>query len=346
VYPQRHQTPVITRSPVGYPQGGSGEPGWSSRVVGVLEEIRARQSDVVSRGQAIAGGMSAGAVRCRLASGAWQRLFPGVYATFSGPVPRSAWLWAAVLAGGRGAALSHSTAAELAGLADDPAQLIEVTVPVDRGPAPVPGIRWHRSTRIGRACHPTRLPPQTTIEQTVVDLTQDAADVERAVNWVIRACARRLTTVDRMRAAYDDRRKLRWRAELTSTLDDVGSGCHSMLELRYLRDVERAHGLPTGRRQAARQRSGGRWYDDVLYPAYATIVELDGREAHPDEARGRDRRRDNAAVAAGLSALRYGSTDVLIRPCTTAAELAAVLRHNGWPDHPHPCRPTCEAGFL
>ncbi|MEE6260269.1 hypothetical protein [Plantactinospora sonchi] len=50
----------------------------------------------------------------------------------------------------------------------------------------------------------------------------------------------------------------------------------SALELRYLHDVERAHVLPVGQRQAIRLRRGGRWYDDVRYRDYRTRVELDG----------------------------------------------------------------------
>jgi hypothetical protein len=78
----------------------------------------------------------------------------------------------------------------------------------------------------------------------VVDLTQTARDVDRAIAWVVRACARRLTTVDRLRDAFAARKKLRWRAELSMALADVASGCHSTLEVAYLRRVERRHGLP------------------------------------------------------------------------------------------------------
>jgi hypothetical protein len=51
------------------------------------------------------------------------------------------------------------------------------------------------------------------------------------------------------------RARVRWRADMLQALEDVADGVHSPLEYRYLRDVERAHGLPTGKRQAhARQK--------------------------------------------------------------------------------------------
>jgi very-short-patch-repair endonuclease len=177
----------------------------------------------------------------------------------------------------------------------------------------------------------------------VVDLTQTAADADRAIAWVVRTCARRLTTVDRLRSAFTARKRLRWRAHLWAALEDVDAGCHSGLEASNLRTVERRHGLPTARRQVARRRRGGRWYDDVFYEAYRTLVELDGPRAHPPEALDRDRRRDNAAVAGALSVLRYGVAEVMGRPCEVAHEVGAVLRLNGWSGQPRPCGPDCPA---
>jgi very-short-patch-repair endonuclease len=110
-----------------------------------------------------------------------------------------------------------------------------------------------------------------------------------------------------------------------------------MLELRYFRRVERAHGLPHGRRQRRR----GRWYDDVDYAEYGVSVELDGRAAHPAELAFRDHRRDNAAVLTGARVLRYGFADVAHPPCAVAREVAAVLNAAGWSGRPRSCGPAC-----
>ncbi len=310
-------------------------------IASVWDEVLERQHGVVTRKQALSAGLTPGAVRARLKSGRWRAVHAGVYATFTGPLTRPALLWAALLASGRDAVLSHQTAAELSGLIDAPADDIHVTVPADRAPRAPAGVHRHLSVRARSARHPTRLPPQTRIEETVVDLTQSACDAGQAVGWVVRACARRLTTTERLRSAFAARAKLRWRADLLAALDDVGSGCHSMVEIHYRRNVERRHGLPTGKRQAIRIRRGGRWYDDVLYRDYRTIVELDGPSAHPEDAVGRDRRRDNAGLADGLETLRYGPEDVSGRPCGMAAEIARQLRRNGWPGFPRPCGPNC-----
>src|SRR5690348_1788143 len=81
------------------------------------------------------GRLNAQMITTRLERGRWQQLQWGVYATFSGPPPRQAWLWAAVLRAGPGAVLSHLTAAELHGLLDTPAEAIFVRSPPPAGSA-------------------------------------------------------------------------------------------------------------------------------------------------------------------------------------------------------------------
>jgi hypothetical protein len=61
----------------------------------------------------------------------------------------------------------------------------------------------------------------------------------------------------------------------------VEDGCQSVLEWRYKHDVERAHGLPVGRRQAVRRHGLRKLFDDVRYDEYHLAVELDGLVAHP-----------------------------------------------------------------
>jgi hypothetical protein len=309
----------------------------------VLDELIQRQCGVLSRQQVIACGLTPQYIRTQVSAQRWQRLFRASYATFSGPPPRESVLWAAVLCAGPGAVLSHESAAEAGGLIDEPSDPVHVTLPVARRVISLPDVMIHNSVRIESARHPIRLPPQTRIEETVVDLTQTAYSLEQALSWITRACGRRLTRPERIASAIDARKKLRWRPELLASVADAAAGAHSPLELRYLRDVERAHGLPAGSRQYAVIRAGGRTYDDVRYVEFGVVVELDGRAAHPDEARWRDMARDNAAVVDGRQVLRYGWTDVAGRPCEVAAQVAAVLRAAGWRGLPRSCR-RCPAG--
>ncbi|MBO0867590.1 MAG: hypothetical protein J2P15_03410 [Micromonosporaceae bacterium] len=303
----------------------------------MLDDLLRRQHGLLTRRQALACGLSDETVAARLAGGRWQRTGWGVYAVFTGPLPRLAVLCAAQLAIGELAVLSHESAAELVGLVDSPTTAVHLTVPSGHHLRHKPGIVLHRSTRVEAARHPSRYPPQTRVEETVLDLVASADSLDQALAWLARACGRRLTTADRLAAALRARGRMRWRREIRAILGDIEAGAQSPLELAYLRSVERPHGLPRGERQARRARRGGWYYDDVHYAALGVLVELDGRLGHPADARFRDLRRDNAAIELGAAVLRYGWADVVHRPCQVAAQVATVLQGRGWPGELRHC---------
>jgi hypothetical protein len=305
------------------------------------------QHGVAERSQVRRSGITRGSLEHRLGSGQWRRLHWGVYAAFTGEVTRQAKLWAAVRRAGSGAVLSHQTAAEVQGLADRPSSRIHITVPSSRRPAqhrPIMGVVVHRAGRI----RPQRLPewelPRTLIEDTVLDLIAMAGTFDEAYGWISRALSRELTTADALREALAARSRVRWRALLAEALTDAGDGIHFPLERRYVRDVERAHGLPQAQRQARRTIGGKVHYKDNWYPVYRICVELDGAAYHPPEQSRRDKHRDNVNLAADdARTYRFTLVDVTERACDSAAMVAASLRRNGWQGLPHPCRrPDCK----
>ena len=306
-------------------------------------EIAHRQAGAVSRQQLLDAGLNRKLIAKRLERGRWQQLHRGVYAVFSGPPSRDTWLWAAVLRAGDGAVLSHQTAAELHKLIDSSAEMIFVTVPSTRR-VKVRGIVIRFSGRIAEAAQANREPPRTTVEETVLDLVELARTFDDACGWITRACGRRLTTEKKLRATMAMRKKMRWRAELGDVLAAAGDGIHSVLEYRYLRDVERAHGLPASRHQLRVVINGKTVYRDAYYEEYKVAVELDGRLAHPDEERWRDSHRDNEASAEGVRTCRYTWRDVYGHPCETALMQARILRQHGWQGRIKPCSAQCPAG--
>lgn len=306
-----------------------------------LDRLAQIQAGVLTRRQAVAGGLSVSAVDWLAGTGRWPVLQRGVYSIYTGRPARDAVLWAAVLRAGPGAALSLGTAAEVHRLTDGPSPRIHVTIPRERTMVTVRGLVVHRSGRLIEATHPTDLPPRTRVEETVLDLAGQASSFDAAFAIVCAAVQRRLTTPARIGRAMDARRKLRWRNELTRALAEIGSGVHSLLEYRYLQRVERPHGLPAGIRQARIAAGGQRRYLDVLYREFGLCVELDGRQAHADDRRWLDVRRDNATAAEGMVTLRYGWGDIESRPCPTAVQVSLALRTRGWTGHPRPCGPRC-----
>ena len=248
-----------------------------------------------------------------------------------------------MLRAGEGAVLSHQTAAELNGLSDSPAGAIYVTIPSTRRVA-ARGLIVRISGRIDQAKQPNRSPPRTGVEETVLDLAQVSPGFDEVCGWITKACAKRLTTEEKLRAAMAMRKKMRWRTELDDVLSAAGSGIHSVLEYRYLRDVERAHGLPPSQHQVRVVIDGKTVYRDAYYPEYQLAVELDGRLAHPDDERRRDRQRDNKASARGVQTCRYDWQDIYAHPCETALLQAQILRQRGWRGIPRPCSPSCPVG--
>lgn len=337
----------------GHPQAGLAV--WlgrfSRRILGAVPiqlpdrcvRLVAFQAGVIARSQLPAVGLADDHVEGLLRSGRWVTLQRGVYATFTGVPTRSALLWAALLRVWPGA-LSHQTAAELFGLVPGPSPLIHVTVPAQRHPARagrIPGVIIHRSERFELACHPFLLPPRIKIDETVLDLVQASASSDEAFDWLCRAVGQRLTTSERLQTALRARAKVRWRKETLCALAEIADGVRSVLAHRYVRHVERPHGLPAARRQARIVRGTRSIYIDDLYDPYGVAVELDGQAAHPVASRFDDMRRDSANAAAGLITLRYGWADVTGRPCQVANEIAKVLRQRGWPGAPRRCGPGC-----
>jgi hypothetical protein len=306
------------------------------------------QCGVIARWQAAGAGLDPAIFARRVNSGRWQVLYRGVYAAFTGPPLRLAWLWAAVLRSGQGAALSHFTAAELDGLTDRTRDAIHVSVPASRRVqfghervAGTPRIVLHHSNRLSTARHPSRIPPRTRIPETIIDLTQLAGTLDEVVGWLTSGCERRLVTPAQLRLTAANRNRLRWHREIFRVLDDVAAGAHSPLEFRYIRDVERRHGLPAGHRQAPLRLGSRRRYLDNLYHDFGIGVELDGQAAHPAAQRWDDIHRDNSCAVAGVLVLRYGWADVTSRPCAVASEVAALLRQRGWAGRPRRCSPLC-----
>ena len=251
-----------------------------------------------------------------------------------------------MLRAGPGAALSHETAAEIHGITDKPSAQIHISVPAERRPGQrrkIRGVVIHRSRCLRPEWQPPWRLPRTSVADTVLDLVAQARTFDDAYGWISRAVGRRLTSPQSLSEALARRSRMRWRAWLTAALADAADGVHSPLERHYVNGVERAHGLPTARRQAKRRHGSGIRYLDNLYEEQDVSVELDGQAAHPDEGRWRDTHRDNVNLLQGTETLRYSWPDVTENRCRTAAEIATVLRRRGWKGRLRPCGPACQA---
>ena len=313
---------------------------------GVWRPLALAQAGVVGRRQLLDAGLTAGQVSALLDARRWVGLFPGVYATFTGPLTDEARLWAAVLVAGRGAALGGEAALALAGVPVPLPDVLTVCVPADRTPRSWPGVRVVRRRGLAHAVHPALAPPRLRVEQSLLDVTDAASRPTVVIDLVLRSTTSRCTTPARMLLALSGRPRHAHRALLTGLLGEAAGGVGSPLERLFLRTVERAHGLPRGTRNRQEQtvgRTGARRnrYRDIRYLGRRLVVETDGAEAHPRWAASLDRRRNNSVTLAQEDSLVYGWTEIVGDPCLVALEVAIALRQRGWRGTPTACGPAC-----
>lgn len=105
------------------------------------------------------------------------------------------------------------------------------------------------------------------------------------------------------------------------------AGTRSPFEYRWVRGVERPHGLPAPSRGYT--LPSGRVVDGA-YGEYQVLLELDGQRYHDGSGRFRDWRRDNLHSEDDWLTLRYGWHDTVCDGCASAANLARVLTRRGW----------------
>lgn len=303
--------------------------------------VWADQDGVATRHQLLSVGWTDGMIQANLAARRWQRVYDGVYAAYTGPLPRPTQIWAAVLLCGAGAAASHETAAELWGFLGVRAREVHVSVPVSRRVYGRRLVVVHNSAFLPKAAHPTASPPRTRVEATVVGLVNAAPRFRDAVAAITGSCQPRLTTPERLRAAVELRSKLRWRRDVIGVLADVSDGAETPLELAYVSRVERAHGLPVGKRQRHRRVERRVQWIDVDYADFHVRAELDGRLGHIGEGRRQDRRRDNLSTEEGWATLRYGWVEVVEESCDVAEQVFRVLGAGGWRGRLKACGTGC-----
>lgn len=304
---------------------------------GGLERWTATQLGLVTRWQCLDLGATSAFIEWRLSSGRWVGVHRGVFQTEPG---RDDWLTragAAFLAAGDGAAVSHETAARTYGLLTTSDAPTTISIPARRRIARPVGVRLVRRQDLDeRRLDDDVWPPRTRIDDTVLDLA-DERDADGAIALAARACQLGVTWDEGLLKALACRKRHRWSDLLRSALSDVGEGAESTFEVRFVRDVERAHGLPAGRRQ--QPSGGGRRHHDCGYEAYRVLIELDGRMVHSDpRQRRQDGVRDLDALIENWVTVRASWPDVVVTPCAYAARLARLFATRGWRGAPRACR--------
>jgi len=279
------------------------------------------QHGVVSRRQLRDSGLSRTAIQHRLARGRLHLVDGGVYAVGRPELTAEGQWMAGVLACGPGAVLSHRSAAALWGIGSEGGE-IEITVRI-ASPRRRSGICVHRRpTLADRDLVERDGIPVTGLVRTFVDLAaiQRPQVIERSVNE-----ADRLGLIDppTLRLELQPHRCEPGVRPLRALLDRrTFRLTRSELERLFLPLAKRA-GLPLPR---TKQWVNG-FEVDFYWPELGLVVETDGLRYHRTPAeQARDRLRDQAHTAAGLTNLRFTHEQVSYEPEHVRSILEATHR--------------------
>jgi hypothetical protein len=272
--------------------------------------LAARQHGVASRNQLRQLGMSDSAIRQGIKTNRLHRVFHGVYAVGHPRIGERGRMFAAMLACGDGAVVSHRSAAALLGLIDRPPAAISLITPGQRGRF-IDGIRSH-------AVGPLRLDETGTVDgipctspaRTLVD-NAGTAGARTLRSMFERAAAKKMLDLDAiersMRPGRPGASGLRalvaeWRpAAAVAATQRLKSPLEAMvLPLLMRRD------LPAPRCNAPVRLVDGRQIEvDFLWDEQRFVLEADSRDFHAtDYAFKRDRWRDRELMRVGYSSLR------------------------------------------
>ena len=321
-----------------------------------LEDLLRDQDGVVSRAQVLACGDGVHDVRRRLRRREWATVVDGIYVDHTGELTWAQRAVAGVLHAASGldpearpvgaalsghAALRHAIGPSWRRGAGRP---IEVAVGLDRTVVPILGYRFVRRARLEERTDSLRTPPRLRPPDALAELVIEAEDVLDVVGLVADAAQSRCVAVEDVLDALAGRPRVAGRTRLVNVLQDVAAGTSSALELLFVDDVVRAHGLPFPERQRTRVVSdeGGRVeHRDAEWPSLGVVCELDGRLFHDNAGQhDRDLDRDLDDAADGRRAVRLGWGQVSRRACRTARRLDRLLRRRGWTGQMTPC-PAC-----
>ena len=289
----------------------------------LTSHITATQRGLITRRQALAAGMTDGAVRHLVHRGIWRRVQTGLYSLNGIPADWELDVLGAVLLAGEPSWASHYSSARLLGyanLADGP---VEITIPLERR-VRIAGVRAHRSGTLHE--HDLQTVdgiPTLSAARTIVDLSSrlTEAALDRMVDDGLRrrvltigalhAVARRLPTI------APGRSPKAIQSILHSRIADFGPS-DSELESRVLQAIVDA-GLPRPRRQLRVVLANVTYFIDLAYPEHRIAIEVDGYGFHGDRTTfDRDRRRQNDLVNSGYTVLRFTSR-------STDAEIARTV---------------------
>lgn len=293
-------------------------------------EVASAQGGMISRQQAHGCGLSDAMIIRRVRTGRWQRIHAGVYAIAGPPGGWMSAVWAAYLAVGPPAVVSHETALLIHGVPDRtvPRHPVTYTVPHGRHHR-IAGAMVHQLDDV--LTHHTRRLPSGLVVGTPARAVVDVAATlrQRHLGDVVdEVIAARIASMGQIEACFAEvaRAGKRGVHRLAAVLDDRGPGfvpATSKLE-KALFGALADGGLPAPDRQVPLPGRGAiDGVVDAAYPDVRVVLEADGRRWHQRvRDMERDRLRDAEAARVDWLTLRFTYSRITGDP----GEVADVVR--------------------
>jgi very-short-patch-repair endonuclease len=288
--------------------------------------VASAQHGVVSYRQLLACGLGPGAIEHRLGQGRLHRVHRGVYAVGHRAPSFESRCMSAVLSVGRGAFVSHTTAARLH-------DVLPSGTPADLGTSPLhvsvtgrnvrhrPVVRVHRCGSLdGRDLRWLGPLPVASGARTALDVA--AAGDRRLAERVLAGVLRSGLAAEQDVRALLDRSPGHAGLGLLGSLLDGGPAFDCSVAERRLLELLRRSGLPEPRMNVR----VGPYEVDACWPDLRVVVEFDGFTFHGDRmAFRKDRRKSADLQARGFDVVPVVWDDLNSRPERVVAVVAAVL---------------------
>lgn len=272
-----------------------------------LARLARRQLAVVTRAQLAGVGITARHVASQLAARRWRAVTSDVVVLHTGPLPREAELWVAVLDAGPLVALGSWTGLAKHGLRGWDRPGAHIVVPRGAKTRRLPGVVVHESRRpapedIRRV---DQLPVHT-VERCAVDAAAWQESPRTAVGLLAAVVQQRKATPEQLWDQLDRVGQVRFRDLMRRSVADIRGGSDALSEIDLVR-LCRRNGLPEPRRQEHRVDSRGkhRFLDAewTLGGGRRLVVEVDG-VGHMDVARWYDDLLRDAELDTGDGTIR------------------------------------------
>lgn len=277
-----------------------------------LARIVASQGGVFTRRQAVGTGYSAWQVRKRLRDGQWLIVRRGVLAVAASVLGSAGRVWAAYLAAGAGAVVSHLSAAHLHGLLPPTRRALDhdptasTSAPAGRAPGAYRPFARRRdpprvSCRDGQGAHDRRLSRDAALQAGARPAGSRSSRVGSRGMRLPRGHGRATAVAGRRSCAAFCGSRTRVRGSKPSACSTRCCGAPAS-----------GGGRPTS---PSTTPTVGCSASSIVLFRLGLVIEVDGRAWHSaDDRFQRDRRRQNALIVAGYEVLRFTWEDLAESP--------------------------------